>query len=224
MATATPKYTPSDKYRLHTCKTCGKEFWEFVSNTRTFCSKACIRDIWGTHRESYTRLHMIWCHMKSRCHCPTNAAYRYYGAKGVTVCEEWRNSFETFRDWALTNGYADDLELDRKDGRGGYSPGNCRWATRRQQCWNKGKRSSRTTSRFVGVSWCTHAGKWRAQIVRRDRTQCPHIGNFSSELQAALAYDDAAFALRGEFACLNFPERKKSQVVDMEQAGTRLDT
>ena len=62
--------------------------------------------------------------------------YKYYGGKGVTVCEEWRD-FDAFAEWALSNGYSDKLTLDRIDGRKNYSPENCRWITLEEQQRNK---------------------------------------------------------------------------------------
>lgn len=82
------------------------------------------------------RLNNIYNGMVARCHKPANTIYYKYGAKGITVCEEWRNSWHTFRDWALSNGYEDHLTIDRIDGTKGYSPDNCRWLTQKEQVNN----------------------------------------------------------------------------------------
>jgi len=71
--------------------------------------------------------------MISRCERPTDHAYARYGRRGITVCSTWRESFVAFRDWALSNGYSDDLTIDRRDNDKGYEPDNCRWATHKQQ-------------------------------------------------------------------------------------------
>lgn len=84
------------------------------------------------HGMSRTRLYHIWNSMKQRCVNPNAISYKYYGEKGIEVCKEWQ-SFETFRSWALANGYADNLSLDRIDGNGNYEPSNCRWATNKEQ-------------------------------------------------------------------------------------------
>jgi hypothetical protein len=71
--------------------------------------------------------------MKARCYRKSTAPYARYGGRGITVCDEWRNSFTSFRDWALSNGYAEGLSLDRIDYNGNYEPSNCRWVTIKEQ-------------------------------------------------------------------------------------------
>lgn len=88
------------------------------------------------HGGKGTRLYGIWKGMKSRCYNKNHSAYSRYGGRGITVCDEWINSFPTFRDWAFASGYADDLTLDRKENALGYTPGNCRWVTYKEQANN----------------------------------------------------------------------------------------
>ena len=76
------------------------------------------------------RLHQIWGGMIQRCTNPKHPAWKDYGGRGITVCEKWLHSYEAFRDWANSNGYADDKQLDRHpDNNSGYSPSNCRWVS-----------------------------------------------------------------------------------------------
>lgn len=82
------------------------------------------------------RLYRIWCSMKSRCYAKSRAKYDSYQKKGITVCDEWRNSFLAFQSWAIANGYADNLSIDRIDNDKNYEPANCRWATTKQQARN----------------------------------------------------------------------------------------
>lgn len=83
-----------------------------------------------------TRLYEIWWSMLGRCRYKNLKNYKFYGAKGIKVCEGW-NSFIVFRDWALANGYTDDLSIDRKETTGNYEPSNCRWVTQRVQIENR---------------------------------------------------------------------------------------
>lgn len=90
-----------------------------------------------THNMSKTRLYIIWQDMKKRCSNPNLYEYKNYGGRGITVCHEWKSSFIDFRDWALENGYRDDLTIDRIDVNGNYEPDNCRWITKKEQNYNR---------------------------------------------------------------------------------------
>lgn len=91
------------------------------------------------HGKSNDRLFWIWRDMKLRCHVSSNISYENYGGRGIKVCEEWlgERGSENFIDWALANGYRDDLEIDRKDPNGNYEPLNCRWVTPKEQANNR---------------------------------------------------------------------------------------
>ena len=91
------------------------------------------------HRLSNTRLYNIWSGMKKRCLNKKNHAFKNYGGRGISVCEEWRNSFEAFFEWAVSHGYTDELTIDRIDNNGNYEPSNCRWVTMKDQQSNKRK-------------------------------------------------------------------------------------
>ena len=88
------------------------------------------------HGCSGTRLYQIWENMKKRCKNKNNHHYKNYGGRGITVCQEWDNSFCAFRLWALSSGYNDDLTIDRINVNGNYEPSNCRWITSMEQCKN----------------------------------------------------------------------------------------
>lgn len=89
------------------------------------------------HGKRHTRIYDIWRSMRQRCYNPNTNRYKNYGGKGIKVCDEWRESFEAFYEWAMANGYADNLTIDRKDTNGNYEPNNCRWVTMKEQQNNR---------------------------------------------------------------------------------------
>jgi hypothetical protein len=120
----------SDKngHALWECKCdCGNRIINLSNRLLTGNSKTC--GCRNGHGMRYTRIYRTWVNMKVRCYNPKQDNYRFYGAKGITVCDEWKNSFQAFLDWALLNGYSDSLTIDRIDPKQGYSPDNCQWLT-----------------------------------------------------------------------------------------------
>ena len=111
------------------------------------------------HGMSNTRLYHCWTDMRQRCNNPKNKCFKYYGERGIKVCEEWNNSMN-FINWALSNGYKDDLTLDRIDVNKDYSPSNCRWVTIKEQANNKRNNVLYTYNNetLTLAQWCERLG------------------------------------------------------------------
>lgn len=124
-----------------------------------------------THGMTSTRVFRIWIDVKRRCVNPRTKNYKHYGARGITVCEEWKNDFMAFYNWSISNGYQENLTIDRIDVNGNYEPNNCRWATTKEQNANK------TTARLIEFNgrtqylfqWSTETGINSATILSRIR-------------------------------------------------------
>lgn len=155
---------------------CGTEkdvdYWSLMRGHSRSCGclhRKMVGDMARKHGESKTRLFKIWCGIKKRCLDQNSSRYSYYGGRGIKICDEWKNDFIPFRDWAKANGYTDELTIDRIDVNGDYSPENCRWATKEQQANNtrsnhyleyKGiRRSMMEWCKILGLNYSTIRGR-----------------------------------------------------------------
>lgn len=118
------KYTIVPTYRLNAgeCQSCGCK--KFESHNRV-------------HGMTKTDIHRKWSQIKQRCYDKNCKAYQRYGARGIVMCEEWKNDFVSFMNWSYENGYREGLSLDRIDNSKGYYPENCRWVEWKEQANNR---------------------------------------------------------------------------------------
>ena len=145
---------------------CGNEVIVLGSNLRNEHTTSCgcykrerAAEVHTTHGESRTRLYAIWANMLHRVGVYKGASEevkRDYQDRGITVCDEWL-VFENFRDWALSHGYSDDLEIDRRDNDKGYCPENCRWVSRRENANNR-RNTIRLEDGTSLAMFCTKVG------------------------------------------------------------------
>ena len=142
---------------------CGKTTIVSTSNLTSNRIKSCgclkheslmERNI--THNQRHTKLYEVWKTMKQRCYNPNNRSYHNYGGRGISICDEWKNNFESFYIWSKNNGYKEELTIDRIDVNGNYDPCNCRWTTKLIQANNT------RTNKYVTINnetktvseWC----------------------------------------------------------------------
>lgn len=169
-------HSSNKKYDTWVCRCdCGNQKIIFGCNLRGGHSRSCgclYKEMFGKgknfkHGLSNTRINHCYTSMKGRCYNNKNRQYKNYGARGIKVCDEWlgENGLQNFYNWAMANGYRDDLSIDRIDVNGNYCPENCRWATIKQQ--NNNKR----TNRVVEYNGEEHTIKeWSEIIGMRYRT------------------------------------------------------
>ncbi len=135
------------------CKT-RKEGRADMKQTTSLC-RSCSST---THGLEHTKLYSMWLNMKARCYTSTNSRYYSHGARGITVIAAWRDSFETFADWAFSKGYVESSgkntkhQLDREDNDKNYNPDNCRLLSQDAQMLNRQLLQSNNSTGFRGVS------------------------------------------------------------------------
>jgi hypothetical protein len=185
------------KYRKHfaiyECPYCGKHFRTSLNLVQRNETKSCgcLKVIVGkkrltTHGMSKTKIYTHWSALKQRCYDTNSEFYYAYGGRGIKVCDEWKNDFKAFYDWAVINGYNDKLYIDREKVDMDYSPENCRWVSSYVNGQNKQLIDKRNKSGYRGV--CFRFNKWVSQIHSNGKQI--HIGMFKTPEQAAQAYND----------------------------------
>jgi hypothetical protein len=124
--------------------------------------------------------------MRMRTLNPNHKSYNNYGGRGITLCDEWLD-VQNFWDWAMSNGYSDELSIDRIDNDGNYEPNNCRWVGDTIQARNQRIRKD-NTSGYKGVSYFKDRNKYIAQICVNKKNI--NLGYFQTAEEGAIAYNN----------------------------------
>ena len=205
------------RYGIYKCGFCGTKFKARTGNIKNKHIKSCgcyrkqrLTTSKKTHGLNQTRLYQIWGSIKRRVLNPKNNAYKDYGGRGITLCDEWLD-VQNFYNWAMSNGYEENkgLSIDRIDNDGNYCPENCRWTTRIIQ--NRNKRIQKNnTSGYRGVCYYNlkYEHKYKTQINVNNKKI--YLGIFPTAFEAAIAYNDYIIENNLEGFILNeIPEEQK---------------
>lgn len=190
----------NNKYKqsLWLCKcNCGREVI-----IRAYCLKNGSTKSCGCYRKEfkcynakynakkYNRLYNIWKGINRRCYNKKDSSYNLYGGRGIIVCDDWKNDFEKFKDWAFENGYAEHLTIDRINNDGNYEPNNCRWATKKEQNSNTRRNIYITFNGETKVAsdWAKQTGIGLYTILYRIRKNKPieeifYKGNLNKKMK-----------------------------------------
>lgn len=189
-------------YRMWRCKCdCGNYKELSTGNLTSGNTKSCgclkadrNSYIYTTHGESKSKLYSVWGTIKDRCYRENCKGYKNYGARGIRMCESWKNDFQKFHDWAMENGYREGLTIERKDINGNYCPENCIWVPRAEQSKN------RRNCHYITYRGATKTLSEWSRELHIDR-EC--VRNKEKELGDGAAAIDAI---------LNSPRHKKRKV------------
>jgi hypothetical protein len=150
------------------------------------------------HGKVHSRLYGVWSSMKARCYNPNQKSFHNYGGRGIAVCDEWRDDFGAFQEWALANGYDEHAEygkctIDRIDVDGDYEPSNCRWVD------NVVQGNNTRACRYITIGGVTKTAKqWAVENGINPETAYTRLGNGWDEVDAVTLNDPEALkSLRG---------------------------
>lgn len=175
------------------CTECLINFEASTSTVKSRKQILCKSCSMSSHKGSTSRLYTRWRSMKDRCYNTASPSYPMYGGKGVTICDEWRNSFGPYRDWCLDNGYSFNLELDKDIGSNRlgispaiYSPETCTFVTK--------ERNMQATRLLMRTNSTGYRGVYKERGTKfRSRIQVNKkeifLGIYDTALDAAKAYD-----------------------------------
>ena len=183
------------RWGKYKCGFCGTEFNARTQHIKSNLTKSCgcygrqttLEGRNTKHTLSNSRIFYIWSNMKKRVLNPNTPDYNNYGGRGITICDEWKNDFMSFYNWAMSNGYSDELSIDRIDNDGNYCPENCRWTTKSIQARNRRIQKS-NKSGFKGVCFSKIEGKFSSRITILNKRI--NLGSFLTAVEGAIAYNN----------------------------------
>lgn len=166
---------------------CGNTLSVFTANLKSGITQSCgclQRELLGnrmrTHGMTNSSLYVVWCDMKDRCYNTNNKEYKNYGGRGITICNEWKENFESFYEWSMKNGYKEEksksgrniLTIDRINNDGNYCPENCRWIKQKEQMKNTSKNNyiEYNGERKTLTDWAREYGIHRRTLSSRITT------------------------------------------------------
>ena len=135
------------------------------------------------HGKTNTRLYNIWHSMKSRCCNIKDKNYKYYGGRDIKICNEWLKDFMNFYNWAMENGYKDNLTIDRINNNGNYEPNNCRWVNIKIQSNN------RRNNHYITYNGQTHTiSEWSNITNIKADTIAKRLNTYNWTIEKTLTY------------------------------------
>ena len=179
-------------YALYECQYCKNTFETMVQSVKAGITKSCgcnSREAQTTHGMSHNKFYQTWYDMKRRCYDIKRRDYKWYGGKGITLCEEWLDP-KVFIDWCEET-YVEGMTLDRIDVDKNYQPDNCRWVDMSVQNSNKGIRAT-NTSGYTGVTWHKNVKRWCSTL--RSQGVLINVGTFKDKIEAVIARDNYIIA------------------------------
>lgn len=161
------KIVPSGKLVQGRATNCGCDTFRLKSEA--YSKHGLLKN--GKKQRTFT----IWNDMKTRCLNPNSMSYPRYGGRGIKICSEWLESYAAFHNWAIGNGYGDNLTIDRIDNDGNYCPENCRWVDSKTQANNNSRNHKITYNgkTMTLAEWATELKIRRATIVHREKLGIP---------------------------------------------------
>ena len=206
MIYATEKSKSKYRFGIYKCGFCGNNFKALVHHIKGGHTQSC-GCLNRKHNLSHTKIYKIWSDIKSRTLNPQHKQYNDYGGRGITICDEWLD-VQNFYNWAMENGYSDELSIDRINNDGNYEPSNCRWTTQTIQNRNQRIQKNNKTG-YKGVSFVKSKNKYTTYICVNKKNKC--LGYFSTAEDGAVAYNNYILENNLEGFILNeIPERYKN--------------